>query len=169
MNMWCPMPIGRSAKRQESQPEIERRPARRKQGKALYILSALLLLAGLFFLFTYGEQIWEQLSKKAGNISLKGSSPMHHWRSTGIPPESEEPASTAEQTTIAAEPEIPSTEHVLQKSSEIEMTEPEPQSSGPNSRGNRLRSHPEPRRLQKQIPRLRKQWFRPFSPFQRTW
>ena len=49
----------------ESQPKIERRPARRKQGKALYILSALLLLAGLFFLFTYGEQIWEQISKES--------------------------------------------------------------------------------------------------------
>ena len=64
----------------ESRPEIERRPVRKKQGKALYILSALLLLAGLFFLFTYGGQIWEQLSKKAGNDLTKG--PSHApWRS----------------------------------------------------------------------------------------
>ena len=106
----------------ESRPEIERRPARKKQGKALYILSALLLLAGLFFLFTYGGQIWEQLSKKVGNDLTKGPSRALLEKSV-IPPESKEPASTVEQTTIAPESEISSTEHALQNSSEIEKAE----------------------------------------------
>ena len=107
----------------ESQTEIGRRPAHRKRGKALYILSALLLLAGLFYLFTHGEQIWNQVSEKAGNILIKGASHVPLEKTAKIP-EREEPMSTVEQTTIAPEPAISSKDSVFQRSSEIGMAGP---------------------------------------------
>ena len=58
----------------EPPPENHRRPARRKKGKGLYIFSALIFLAGLFFLFTYGEQIWEKISRKTGDTLVEGPS-----------------------------------------------------------------------------------------------
>ena len=107
----------------DSQPKIERRPARRKKGKVLYIFSALILLAGLFFLFTYGEQIWDRIAKEAGNAVTEDSSPAPVEKADKIF-ESKELVSTDDQTTIPTEPAISSRDSVLKKSPEIEIAEP---------------------------------------------
>ncbi len=102
--------------------EVERKPARRKKGKALYIFSVLILLAGLFFLFTNGEQIWEGISNTAGKEAER-ISPDIQPRKVEDLHEGENPASTDSQVAAPIKPTASSKDSSPQSSSELEIKE----------------------------------------------
>ena len=101
---------------------IERKPARRKKGKALYIFSVLILLAGLFFLFTNGEQIWEEFSKTAEIATTEVPFDLQPLKVEKIH-EVENPVSSDKKTAAPIKPAVSPAGSVPQDSSEVEIAE----------------------------------------------
>lgn len=98
------------------------KPARRKKGKVLYIFSALILLAGLFFLFTNGEQIWDEISKTAGNAVTEVSTDLQLRKVENVP-EGKKDFADNDHANAPIKPAVSSEDNVSQKSSEIEIVE----------------------------------------------
>ena len=101
----------------ETPPKTERKPARRKKGKVLYIFSAFILLAVLFFLFTYGEQLWNEISKTAGKAvtEVPTDSQPKEIESTS---KDEKIIVAGDQTTERVEPSVSSEDSVPQNISD---------------------------------------------------
>ncbi len=111
------------SKDKEILPETAPKPVRRRKGKVLYIFSAVILLSGLFFLFTYGEKIWNSRSSKGSNTFPENST-RAPLKDAGESLGKKVSVSHGENTAPAAERDTSSIETAPESSLKLENAEP---------------------------------------------